>query len=185
MATREQIQELWPELDWIEDEDLREKTLATWMLAFERSPLAPEDLLEMPFTLHVPDCEVSFMAHKRLVVHIALECAKKIDEFMGAAMPIDRDVLIAGAILADVGKLLEYERVDGKIQQSRRGQYLRHPFTGVGLAQEAGVCDAACHIVATHAGEGDLVKRSPEAFVVHHADFMTYEPLVKGLVFDD
>ena len=73
----------------------------------------------------------------------------------------------------------------GELRQSRRGKYLRHPFTGVGLAQEAGVPDAACHIVATHAGEGNLVKRSPEAFVVHHADFMTYEPLVKGLVFDD
>lgn len=185
MATREQVQDLWPELSWIQDEDLREKTLATWLLAFERSPLEPEDLLQMPFTLHVPDCAVSFMAHKRLVVHLARDSALKIAEFMGDAMPIDSDVLIAGAILADVGKLLEYEKVDGKVQQSRRGKYLRHPFTGVGLAQEAGVCDAACHIVATHAGEGNLVKRSPEAYVVHHADFMTYEPLVKGLVFDD
>ena len=40
MATREQIMELWPELDWIENEDIREKTLATWALAFERSPLS-------------------------------------------------------------------------------------------------------------------------------------------------
>ena len=110
---------------------------------------------------------------------------KKIEEFMGDAMPIDRDILISGAILADVGKLLEYEKEGDELQQSRRGKYLRHPFTGVGLAQEVGVPDAACHIIATHAGEGNLVKRSPEAYVVHHADFMTYEPLVKGLVFDD
>jgi len=185
MATREQIMELWPELDWIENEDIREKTLATWALAFERSPLEPQDLLDMPFTLHVPNCEVSFMAHKRLVVHLALDSAKKIEEFMGDAMPIDRDILISGAILADVGKLLEYEKEGDELKQSRRGKYLRHPFTGVGLAQEVGVPDAACHIIATHAGEGNLVKRSPEAYVVHHADFMTYEPLVKGLVFDD
>ncbi|MDE0892831.1 MAG: phosphohydrolase, partial [Planctomycetota bacterium] len=149
MATREEIMELWPELDWIENEDIREKTLATWMLAFERSPLEPQDLLEMPFTLHVPDCEVSFMAHKRLVVHLALDSAKKIKEFMGDAMPIDQDILISGAILADVGKLLEYEKEDGELKQSRRGKYLRHPFTGVGLAQEVGVPDAACHIIAT------------------------------------
>jgi len=185
MVTREEVAELWPELEWIEDADLREKTTATWLLAFERSPLTPADLNEMPFTLHVPNCEVSFMAHKRLVVHVALECAKKIGDFMNTAMPIDRDVLIAGAILADVGKLLEYEKVDGHSRQSRRGQYLRHPFTGVGLAQECGVPDAVCHIIATHAGEGNLVKRTAEAYVVHHADFMTYEPLVKGLTFSD
>ena len=127
---------------------------------------------------------MSFMAHKRLVVHLALESAGKIEEFMGKAMPIDRDVLVAGAILADVGKLLEYEKHGGKIRQSRRGKYLRHPFTGVALAQEVGLPDAVCHVVATHAGEGNLVKRSNEAYIVHHADFMTYEPLVKGLRFD-
>lgn len=183
-VTRQQVDELWPELAWIEDTDLRDRTAATWELAFSRSPLTPDDLRTIPFTLHVPGCEVTFMAHKRLVVHLALECEKKIAEFMGKDMPVDRDILIAGAILADVGKLVEYEMVDGQCVQSRRGQYLRHPFTGVGLAQECGVPDAACHIVATHAGEGNLVKRSTEAFIVHHADFMTYEPLVKGLKFD-
>jgi hypothetical protein len=30
--------------------------------------------------------------------------------------------------------------------------------------------------VATHAAEGDLVQRSTEAWIVHHADFMSYEP---------
>jgi len=33
-----------------------------------------------------------------------------------------------------------------------------------------------CHIIAAHAGEGDMVKRTAEAYVVHHADFMTFEP---------
>ena len=181
MASRADVQKLWPELEWIEDPDLREKVTRTWELAFERSPLEPEDLLSIPFTLHVPDCQVTFMAHKRLVVHLALECAKKIGEFMAHDMPVNRDVLVAGAILADVGKLLEYEKEGGETRQSVRGQYLRHPFTGVALAQECGVPDPVCHIVATHAGEGNLVKRSSEAFIVHHADFMTYEPLVKGL----
>ncbi len=183
MAARADIEELWPELAWIEDSTLREKVLATWLLAFERSPLEPRDLREIPFTLHVEDCPVSFLAHKRLVVHLARACAERIAEFMADALPIDRDVLLAGAILADVGKLLEYDKVGGACVQSRRGQYLRHPFTGVALAQECGVPDAVCHVIAAHAGEGDLIRRSPEAYVVHHADFMTYEPLVKGLRF--
>jgi putative nucleotidyltransferase with HDIG domain len=182
MSYRDAVLELWPELSWIEDESLREKTRLAWELALERSPLEPSDLLSMPFTLHVKNCPVSFMAHKRLVVHIAADAAGKIEEFMGEAMPVDRDALIAGAILADVGKLLEYEKVDGVLRQSQRGQYLRHPFTGVALAQEAGVPDRVCHIIAAHAKEGDMVKRSAEAYIVHYADFMTYEPLAKGLL---
>mgnify|MGYP000125562066 CR=1 FL=1 len=31
-------------------------------------------------------------------------------------------------------------------------------------------------IIAAHAGEGDMVKRTTEAYVVHHADFMTFLP---------
>ncbi len=55
------------------------------------------------------------------------------DEFFGNALPIDMDTVIAGAILADVGKPLEYEIVDGEPRQSERGKALRHPFTGVAV----------------------------------------------------
>jgi putative nucleotidyltransferase with HDIG domain len=173
---REAVRELWPELEWISDPDLREKVARTWVRAFELSPLTPEDLRRIPFTLLVPGCPVTFIEHKRCVVHIARRAAEAMHEFLGHALRVDLDTVIAGAILADVGKLLEYEKVDGKAVQSERGRYLRHPFTGVALAMECGVPDAVCHIVAAHADEGDLVKRSTEAFVVHHADFMSFLP---------
>jgi HD superfamily phosphodiesterase len=173
---RDAVLKLWPELTWIKNGDLRERVTTTWVRAFERSPLTPQDLETIPFTLLVPNCPVTFMAHKRCVVHIARRSAEAMTEFMGNALPIDMDILIAGAILADVGKLLEYETVDGKARQSRRGQLLRHPFTGAALAMECGVPDAACHIIATHSEEGDLVKRTTEALIVHHADFMSYLP---------
>jgi putative nucleotidyltransferase with HDIG domain len=179
---RDEVRQIWPELDWISDSELREKTTDCWVLAFERSPLKPSDLDRIPFTLKVPDCPVSFLAHKRLVVHCARESALKAIEFLGDAMPIDLDVLTAGAILADVGKLLEYEHDEaGGARQSPRGKYLRHPFTGVALAMECGLPDAVTHIVATHAREGDMVARTAEAWIVHHVDFMTFEPFVKRL----
>jgi putative nucleotidyltransferase with HDIG domain len=116
------------------------------------------------------------MEHKRAVVHIARRSAEAMREFFGEKLPIDLDVVIAGAILADVGKVLEYERVDGKAAQSRRGSLLRHPFTGVAVAMECGVPDEVSHIIAAHAAEGDHVKRTTEATIVHHADFMSYLP---------
>ena len=179
---RDEVERIWPELQWIENEDLREKTTDCWVRAFELSPLEPADLEVIPFTLKVPDCPVSFMAHKRLVVHISRDAALKTLEFCGGALAIDLDTVIAGAILADVGKLLEYESAPGGgTTQSARGKYLRHPFTGVSLAMECGLPDAVTHIIATHAGEGNLVARTTEAWIVHHADFMTYEPFVKRL----
>ena len=172
-----QAQELWPELDWIKDARLREKVTKTWALALEKSVLTPEDLRTIPFTLLCgPDLKVSFMDHKTAVVHIAKDCGEQMNKFFKADLPVNMDVLIAGAILADVGKLLEYELKDGKSVQGKYGKYLRHPFSGVSLAEQCGVPADVCHIIATHAGEGDMVKRTTEAFVVHHADFMTFEP---------
>ncbi len=179
---RDEVRKLWPELEWITSPDLRERVLQCWVRAFELSPLSPADLNKIPFTLLVANCPTTFMEHKRCVVHIARKSAESMLEFMGSALAIDMDTLIAGAILADVGKLLEYESRDGKTVQSARGEMLRHPFTGVALAMQAGVPDAVCHIIAAHAGEGDLVKRTTEALIVHHADFMAFLPF-KNLKF--
>jgi hypothetical protein len=35
-------------------------------------------------------------------------------------------------------------------------------------------------VIAAHAGEGNMVKRTTEAFIVHHADFMSFEPFKKS-----
>ena len=46
-----QAQELWPELEWIKDAQLREKVTNTWALALEKSVMTPDDLSRIPFTL--------------------------------------------------------------------------------------------------------------------------------------
>jgi putative nucleotidyltransferase with HDIG domain len=174
----EDVKELWPELAWIKDEKLRSQTTRTWELAFELSKLTIKDLHEIPFTLKAKNCTVTFMEHKRAVVHIANESAKIMARFFGDNLPIDMDTVVAGAILADVGKLLEYDRAGDKTVVSEYGRHVRHPFSGVGLAMQCGVPDRVLHIIAAHAGEGDMVKRTTEAYIVHHADFMTFLPFM-------
>ena len=180
----EEVKKLWPELEWIKDQTLRDKTARTWEKALERSVLTVEDLEIMPFTLLCgPDLKVSFMAHKRCVVHIASASAEKMNDFFGSDLPVNMDIVISGAILADVGKLLEYELDNNKKAiQGKYGQYLRHPFSGVSLAEECGVPPEICHIIAAHAHEGDLIKRTTEAYIVHHADFMTFLPFKSRLM---
>jgi putative nucleotidyltransferase with HDIG domain len=174
----QKVLELWPEIEWIGDEELRLKTARVWEEALEKSVLTGEDLKRIPFTLLCgPDLKVSFMDHKRAVVHIARDSGNKMNEFFGEELPVDMDILISGAILADVGKLLEYELdVDGNAVQGPYGKLLRHPFSGVSLAESCGLPPQVCHIIAAHAGEGDMVSRTTEAYIVHHADFMTFLP---------
>ncbi len=180
----EEVLKLWPELEWIQDEELKNKTALTWELALKRSVLTPEDLNRIPFTLLCgPDLKVTFMDHKRSVVHIVRDAGNKVNEMYHGELPVDMDVLISGAILADVGKLLEYILDDnGNAVQGDYGKYLRHPFSGVSLAEEAGIPAEVLHIIAAHAGEGNLVKRTTEAYLVHHTDFMTFLPFKDRLI---
>jgi hypothetical protein len=173
---RKKLQEIWPEIEWIEDADLKEKVYETWEYALEQSVLTADDLLSIPFTLLIDDCQVTFMEHKRAVVHIAVDSAKAMQRFFGDKLPINMDYLIAGAILIDVGKLIEYVK-DGEVAVvGSTGKLLRHPFSGVALAMRFGVPDEICHIIATHSKEGDLGKRTTESLIIHHADFMSFEP---------
>ena len=80
---RAAVENLWPELQWISDPVLKEQTTRTWEVALERSPLDPDDLNKIPFTLLIPDCPATFMEHKRCVVHIARRSAEAMDEFLG------------------------------------------------------------------------------------------------------
>ncbi|MDA0667905.1 MAG: phosphohydrolase [Planctomycetota bacterium] len=162
MSKRKEVKEIWPELDWIQDADLPEKTVITGVRAFERSPFKPQDLRDISRAFSLEDCKASFREQKRLVVQPAYESGLKLEEFLGDDRPVDQDPLIAEAILADHGKLLEYEKFDGACVQS---------------------ASAACPIVATDAGEGNLVKLTAEAGIVPHAAFLNYEPFVKGLIF--
>lgn len=175
---KNKVLELWPEIKWINDAELREKTILVWAKALEKSVLEPGDLKRIPFTLLCgPDLKVSFMDHKRAVVHIARDSGNKMNEFFGDELPVDMDVLISGAILADVGKLLEYVLDEnGKAVQGSYGKLLRHPFSGVSLAESCGIPPEVSHIIAAHAGEGNMIRRSTEAYIVHHADFMTFLP---------
>lgn len=169
------VRTLWPELEWIENVELREKTARVWEYALGRSALRAEDLHRIPFTLQFKKA-VSFMAHKRSVVHICRESARIMREFFGDALPIDMDTLIAGAILIDVGKLLAYAIVDGKPVQSKGGDLVNHTFSGVALAHRFDLPAEVIHMIAVHSKEGDLGSRTTEGWIVHHADFMAFEP---------
>ncbi|MCH7574608.1 MAG: HDIG domain-containing protein [Candidatus Marinimicrobia bacterium] len=167
---------LWPEIKWIGDETLRGQVTDAWVYALENSVLSPADLETIPFSLLIKDCDISFMNHKRTCVQLSVDIANTMQTNFGDALSINMDILIAGAILIDVGKLLEYEMDGDTLTTSDAGKLVRHPFSGVGIAARFGLPGEVQHIIATHSKEGDLGKRTVESIIVHHADFVTFEP---------
>ncbi len=173
------ITELLPEIKEIQSEELRNKVVAVWEEAMAFRGWTEEILKSIPFTLLAENVQITFIEHVRTVCRMCIACDKVLSEAYGARKtPVNRDYLIAGALLADVGKLLEYEIVDGKAVKSDFGKKLRHPFSGVGLAFKHGLPPEVLHVIACHSKEGDGEKRSPETIIFHHADFIDFE-LVK------
>ena len=173
---RAKILKIWPEINWIKDATLRNKVLDCWVFAVEKSALTADDLGQIPFSLLIKNCGISFMNHKRTCVQLAVEMANIMKKNFGDEIEINMDYLTAGAILIDVGKLIEYEKADGKLATSRAGDLVRHPFSGLAIADRFGIPYEVQHIIATHSKEGDLGKRTVESIIVHHADFVSFEP---------
>jgi putative nucleotidyltransferase with HDIG domain len=169
-----------PELGLIADADLQDKTILTWETALEESGWSLAQLSRMPFTLLIDPCPVSYVEHVRAVTLTALRASEVFEDLYGARAPINRDVLLAGGLLHDIGKLVEYrERGDGTTVQTASGKLLRHPFSGMELAARCGLPAEVQHIIATHAGEGDKVQRTTEATLVNHADFMNFHTILR------
>jgi putative nucleotidyltransferase with HDIG domain len=166
-----------PEVDLIKRDDLKNGVVSVWQDAIGLGGWTIDDLKSIPFTLLIPDCKIDLILHTRTVTRTAIRIAETLTEHYGEAVSIDMDVLTAGALLHDVGKLLEYVRKGDAIVKSEEGSLLRHPFSGQALAYKHGLPYPILHMIAYHSKEGDLGKRTTEAIIIHHADFVNFEPL--------
>lgn len=174
---KERLQDKFPEIKLITDENLRSKTISVFIEAITLGGWQIEDLDRLPFTLLIPNNPVSLLQHMRAVVQTALKISEVIEEQYHPYYRIDRDILLCGAILHDVGKLMEYVESEKGFVKSHVGKIVRHPFSGAALALKHGLPDEVQHIIATHAHEGDGAYRTPASIIVHHADFINFEPL--------
>lgn len=164
---------IFPALETIEDRDLREKVEKVWEESRIRGGWKDGDLESIPFTLLVADAEINLFEHTRIVTDLCIKIAEAMQGMDGVA--IDMDMLIAGALLHDVGKFLEYRKEQDGYAVARSGRLLRHPLSGMGLAMKEGLPEEVCHIIAVHSREGERSYRSPEAIILHHADFIMFE----------
>jgi len=170
---------LLPEVNDIKDETLRKQVIACWEEAIEFRGWTEKLLRNIPFTLLAENVRIMFIDHVRAVCRMCIACDDVLKEVHAdRRTKVSRDYLIAGALLADVGKLMEFEIIDGKPTKSDFGKHIRHPFSGVGLAFKHGVPSEVMHIIATHSKEGTGEKRLPESIIFHHCDFIDFD-LVK------
>src|SRR5436190_20251857 len=128
------IAELFPSLMKIQDASLRDKVAAVWNEAITTGCGGKgwtfEELRAVKFTLLAGDIEMTFVEHLNSCARQCTAIADVLESSFRCDIPIQRDYLIAGALLADVGKPLEFDKnASGNVIQGKFGQQVRHPFS--------------------------------------------------------
>lgn len=154
------------ELKWIKDQNIKDKVIAVWQTAAERGKW--KNIEDAPFTLLIANSG-KLTDHTKRITNLAKSVYDTRTE------NINLDYLIAGALLHDVGKLLEYVKKEGKYVKGTYGEKFRHPVSGALLAKELSLPEEIILIIYAHSHEGDKLKRSPEAIIVNHCDFIDFE----------
>ena len=172
---REKIVKVFPELMEISSDSIQELTIKAWQAAIKRGGWSIEDLNQMPFTLLIKKTGINIVEHTRAVTLCCLQIADVLKEMYEGKVAINRDYLLSGALLHDVGKLFEYTKKDDRFVKSEDGKLLRHPVSGAALAFNIGLPNEVIHIIAAHSKEGDGSRRSVEAVIVNHADFVNFD----------
>src|SRR5438552_12786376 len=109
-----QIAQLFPSLKKIKNKSLRERVAAVWSEAIITGcggrGWTFDELRAVKFTLLAGDIEMTFVEHLNSCARQCIAIADVLEKSFRYDIPIQRDILIAGALLADVGKPLEVDK---------------------------------------------------------------------------
>ena len=164
-----------PEVEAIRDAGLREKVVEAWALALSKSSFRSIAEIEPSGNPGQNTLKKGAQTdHIRGVTRLALGIA---DE-MSARFPdlvIDRDILIAGGLCHDIGKPFEFDAENRRRWEANPRKAglpaIRHPAYGVHICLTVGLPEEVAHCAAAHSGEGELLTRSLENTIFHHADY--------------
>jgi putative nucleotidyltransferase with HDIG domain len=175
-ALRNTVVEDLPELADVKNEELRRKVVEAWAYAlsetsFPRITAIPGEANPAMFALK----RGSQADHLRGVARVATAIADDFSRAFPEAV-IDRDIVLAGGLVHDVGKAWEFEpanRARWTADGSQAGSpSLRHPVYGAHVCITVGLPEEIVHIALAHSHEGELLNRSLECIIVQRADHL-------------
>jgi putative nucleotidyltransferase with HDIG domain len=171
--SRQIVRELLPEVEQIQNSSLREAVVSIWAVAWESSEWKVLD--QCPKGPDLPPTR-TLVTHSRTVAQISLNMC----DVLGRqnALSINKDDVIAIALLHDVCKLHEFTRTPAGCEKSEIGKKYQHGFLSAYWAQEAGLSTDLVHAVIAHTPLSGVIPQTQEALIVHYADFADTDSLL-------
>jgi 3'-5' exoribonuclease len=174
---------MFAELKALAHEHIADKPLARLVLTILDRHAGP--LQRLPATTrHYFPFRGGLLEHTLSVVHTCLHLAEKYaTHYSELRPPLNRDLIVAGAILHDIGRILEFEERLPLPERTVSGRLVGHVLLGRDLVRDTGrelgdvnpeLLRLLEHIIVAHL---NLPERGsprpplmPECLIIHHAD---------------
>jgi putative nucleotidyltransferase with HDIG domain len=176
-ALRAGVRKSLPELEQISDPDLREKCVDAWVMSLSQTEFGHiEDIppTGTPTSAYLK-APLTQADHMRGTATIALGMVEGLEQVTGKTR-IDRDLVLAAALLHDVGKAWEVSPRNlarWKADPAATGNpSFRHSGYGAHICLTVGLPETVAHTAGYHSGggEGEWIQRSMENTIVYLAD---------------
>lgn len=170
---REGVFKTLPQIMDIQNEELRGKVADAWAFALQINGF--KHIEDMPGS-GMPEASAlgDQSMHIRAVGYNALSLYENLSKAYEMELGLDKDMLIACALLHDVGKPYEYNPENRKRwaenYKTTGAPNVRHPAYGAYIAITCELPEEVVHVCASHSPEGRFVTRSAYATLVHYAD---------------
>jgi hypothetical protein len=164
MASRDHIERQLPGIDEIGDRELRGKVIDTWAAVMAES--AYDDMSDVPwFPTNTEVGDEKQLPHLEDVVGFAIPLA---DQF-GARrdISIDRDLVVAGAILHDISKPFEFSGDS----MGELGEWIPHPHYAIHILERFEYSLPLQNLVLAHSHRSSVPPMTIEAKIVQLADW--------------
>jgi hypothetical protein len=156
---------LFPEIAQITNPELRRQVEALWERLWQESKFRRLEDVPVSSKINRPH-----LPHAQAVVRLAVAAADVAEQIHGK--PVDRDTLVAAAIVQDAGKLVEYEPADNQARYRRGvlGVKLQHSMYAAHVAMEIGLPLDVVHIMLAHSPSTTLAPASRECALLFWID---------------
>ncbi len=137
---------------------------------FKKYPQGKIAETKTPFSIGgIGTTERDVLNHTVAVVEMCMKLADVAESVYGAK--VNRDYLIAGAIVHDIMKIFEWKKEGENVEHT--GIMLDHSMLGVAELYRRDFPEQVIHMVASHFGEGGPTPpRNLEALILHYVDNM-------------
>lgn len=169
------LKKLFPEIDWIEDDKLRQSVIDIWLEV--AAECAWERFEDVPKSFGKEDYR-GLVGHIRGVTQMAVALAETANELHGT--PFDKDMLVAAGLLHDVSKPVECEpdpdrpESNGKVKPMRKsklGANIQHAVYATHKIFAKGLPVELAHLVVTHTHKSNVRTPTFEGACLFYADY--------------